>query len=111
MVPFQNPVPMVFSKDYVERYVPPVSGVYGLSNAREWVYVGESDNIRASLAEQLNDPGSPVMERKPTGFTFEVCPSDRRHGRQDRLIQELEPVCNRSSAGREGPPMRIRRAS
>jgi hypothetical protein len=86
---------MVFSMDYVERYVPPASGVYGLSNAREWVYVGESDNVRAALMEHLREPRSAIMEHRPAGFTYELCDLDRRYARQDRLIRELEPACNR----------------
>jgi hypothetical protein len=80
-------------------YAPIASGVYGISNAREWIYIGETDDIRAALIAHLADSGATVMTRKPTGFVFEVCESAHRAARQDRLILEYEPVCNRQWLG------------
>jgi hypothetical protein len=96
-VPFQNYVASTFSQLLIERYAPPSAGVYGLSNAREWIFVGETENIKAALLAHLQAANRAVAGRSPTGFTFEVCPPHARFARQDRLIQELEPVCNRST--------------
>jgi hypothetical protein len=95
-MPFENSIARVFTTVAVQRGAPASSGVYGLSNAREWIYVGETDNIQARLLEHLQEADTAVMGRKPTGFSFEVCHPYDRIARQDRLILELEPVINRS---------------
>jgi len=102
-MPFQNILARTFRAAAVRREAPPVSGVYGLSNALEWIYVGETDNIQASLLGHLQDTGTSLMERLPTGFSFELCPPDRRLARQVRLVQELEPACNRRMRHRSEP--------
>ena len=96
-MPFVNYVASTFSQLLIERFAPPSAGVYGLSNAREWIFVGETDNIKAALLAHLQAADRAVADRSPTGFTFEVCAPHARFARQDRLIQELAPVCNRSA--------------
>jgi predicted GIY-YIG superfamily endonuclease len=76
-------------------YAPPAAGVYGISNAREWVYIGQTDNIRGALLAHLQDQGASLMKREPTGFVFEVCEGTLRSARQHRLILEYGPACNR----------------
>lgn len=100
-MPFQNYVASAFSELLIERFAPPSAGVYGLSNAREWVFVGESENIKAALLAHLQAPNRAVADHAPTGFTFEICAPHARFARQDRLIQELEPVCNRNMSNAE----------
>jgi hypothetical protein len=72
-----------------------MSGVYGISNATEWIYIGEADNIQEALAEHLHEGNTALMKRRPTGFVFETCEWTRRPSRHDRLILEYEPTCNR----------------
>jgi hypothetical protein len=69
-----------------------MSGVYGLSNAREWIFVGQADNIKAALLKHLQGTHTPLLEQGPTGFTFELCEPHDRPARQKRLIEEYEPV-------------------
>jgi hypothetical protein len=101
-VPFENYVASRFSELLIERFAPTLAGVYGLSNAREWIFVGETENIKAALLAHLQASNPAVAGRSPTGFTFEVCSPYARFARQDRLIQELEPVCNRTAPVKEG---------
>ncbi len=102
-MPFDRFVPYTFSLPSVRNNAPASSGVYGLSNAREWIFVGETDNIRAALLSHLQETHTPPLERVPTGFVFELCAPHNRPARQDRLVQEYQPVFNRrphlSSAG------------
>jgi hypothetical protein len=70
-------------------------GVYGLSNAREWVFVGAADDIRAALLSHLQEGDTVLKSRVPTGFTFEICHPSQRAARVSRLVTELSPVCNR----------------
>ena len=81
-------------------YAPVASGVYGISNAREWIYIGQADNIQDALLNHLQDLSTSLLERQPTGFVFELCDGARRPARQDRLVFEYEPVCNRHSLRR-----------
>ena len=98
-MPFDQFVPRNFTPYSVQTYAPITSGVYGISNAREWLYIGESDNIQSSLLTHLQDLKTSLMKRAPTGFVFEVCDQARRSARQDRLVLEYEPTCNRHAAG------------
>ena len=91
-MPFDRFVPYAFSLVSVQKNAPAMSGVYGLSDAREWLFIEESDNIRASLVRHLQETHTPLLEREPTGFIFELCVSYNRVARQERLIQEYRPV-------------------
>ena len=95
-MPFDRFIPTPFIVRTVQMHAPVASGVYGISNAREWIYIGETDNIQGALLHHLQDPGASLMKRQPTGFVFEICDEGRRSARQDRLVLEYEPVCNRA---------------
>jgi hypothetical protein len=99
-MPFNQFVPSPFLARTVQTHAPAASGVYGISNAREWIYIGATDNIQGALFHHLQDLGASLMKRMPTGFVFEVCDEARRAARQDRLVLEYGPVCNRSSTVR-----------
>jgi len=95
-MPFSEPVPRNLVPADVHEHAPAASGLYGISNSREWIYIGETDNIREALLEHVREGDSTVSKRRPTGFVFEVCERALRAARQDRLILEYEPTCNRS---------------
>jgi hypothetical protein len=95
---FERLIPRPFTSGAIQMYAPLTSGVYGISNASEWIYVGEADNIQDALLEHLHDVDTSLMKRQPTGFVFEVCDGGRRTARLDRLVLEYEPICNRVSS-------------
>jgi hypothetical protein len=95
---FERLIPRPFTDGAIRMYAPATGGVYGISNAQEWIFVGEADNIQGALMDHLHDLGTSLMKRLPTGFVFEVCNGTRRTTRQDRLVLEYEPVCNRLSS-------------
>jgi hypothetical protein len=97
-MPFLQITPRPFISGGVQTYAPIASGVYGISNSREWIYIGETENIQGALLAHLRDVSASLMRHEPTGFVYEVCDGAHRHGRQDRLVLEYEPVCNRRSA-------------
>ena len=97
-MPFDQFVPIPFTLQAIGTHAPTTSGVYGISNAREWIYIGEANDIQGALFQHLQDLNTSLMKRKPTGFVFETCYGARRSARQDRLVLEYEPVCNRQSA-------------
>lgn len=94
-MPFERIIPRPLTKSGVHTYAPAAAGVYGISNATEWIYIGETDDIQRVLLEHLENPNTSVMRKHPTGFVCEVCDGVRRQERQDRLILEYEPTCNR----------------
>jgi len=90
-VPFESRFARTFTAVTVEREAPAASGVYGISNAECWIFIEESENIRASLLGQLeNFTGRP--DDLPSGFSFELSPVYSRIARRDRLIAELAPL-------------------
>jgi hypothetical protein len=97
-VPFEGYGGFTFSPVSVQRNAPSMPGVYGLSNAREWVYVGATDDIRASLLGHLREGDTILKSRAPTGFTFEICHTSQMAARVSRLVTELAPVCNQRIA-------------
>jgi len=78
----------------VNKNAPAASGVYGLSNSAQWLYVGETDNIHAELRRHLEYPEGFLREYRPSGFTFELSPQESRLERQGQLVAELEPAGN-----------------
>ena len=94
-MPFHNTAGHAFSAISVRKNAPAASGVYGLSNDHEWIFVGVADNIQAALLAHLRETGTLLQTRTPMGFVFEVCGPTDRIARQNRLVLEMEPVCNR----------------
>jgi hypothetical protein len=97
-MPFEHLIPLPFTSRVIQTHAPAASGVYGISNAREWIYIGETENIQGALLGHLQNLDAALMRRQPTGFVFEVCDGVRRPARQDRLVLEYEPTFNRHSS-------------
>lgn len=93
-MPFNHPFPRSFTASSVRQFAPTLSGIYGLSNASSWIYIGETDNIQEALSLHLRQPDATPLSQQPTGFVFEICDSAKRSGRQDCLILEYEPTSN-----------------
>lgn len=100
-MPFDQYFPRSFNSSSVREHAPALSGVYGISNAGEWIYIGETDNIQAALLGHLQEMNTVLRKRRPTGFVFEICERAKRPDRQDRLVLEYEPVCNRHWSGNQ----------
>ena len=98
-MPFEQFTPRSFSAASVRANAPAASGIYGISNAQEWIFIGETDNIQASLLRDLQQGDTELLKMFPTGFVFELCGAAYRRARQGRLILEYEPVCNRRLRG------------
>ena len=95
-MPFAECAARSFTVVSIQKNAPEFSGVYGLSNAREWLLVGESDNIRAHLLEHHQEIDTVLKNLAPTGFTFELCSSTERIARQKTLVRELQPRCHQT---------------
>ena len=90
-MPFQKPLARSFTASSIRANAPALPGVYGVSNARNWIYIGYSDNIQRSLIEHLDDQAT-FARNSPTGFVFEICYSEIQRTRCERLIREYRPL-------------------
>jgi hypothetical protein len=91
-MPFEQGAPLSFTHISVQNNAPSSSGVYGLSNAEEWIFIGEAGNIRSALLEHLREVNAMPAGRKPRGFSFELTPAMQRVARRDQLARELTPA-------------------
>lgn len=101
-MPFEQITPRPFTPDGIRTYAPRAPGLYGITNAREWIFISHAGNIQTALLDYLQDSGSALMEKQPRGFVFEVCDESRWVARQDRLVLEYEPIFNRHSFDAHG---------
>ena len=96
-MPFSQHIPKPFRQNDVRAFAPVTSGVYGISSSREWIYIGEAADIQGALLSHFEDGRNSLMQHAPSGFVFEVCDGGTRQGRQDRLVSEYNPACNRQT--------------
>jgi hypothetical protein len=95
-----------FGYQAVREKAPSVSGVYTIYTSKEWVYVGESADIRQSLLRHLNDPTGCIGLCGPLSFSFELATAADRGPRQQALIAALGPACNPPEGQVAVPPGR-----
>lgn len=94
-MPWNNPTSYVFSRISVIENAPQESGVYSLRYQSTWVYVGESENIRAQLIQHLNGDNACITVYPSLTFSYELISPVTRSWRQDELVREFRPTCNR----------------
>jgi excinuclease UvrABC nuclease subunit len=98
-MPFSGTTGFSFTESGIASYAPRESGVYGIYNSGEWIYIGEAKDIEARLYEHVrlqSEQGLRISRRNPTHFIFERCDARTRVTREAALIRELDPVCNRT---------------
>jgi len=95
---FEQLIPRPLTLSGIQMYAPAVSGVYGITNANEWIYIGQANNIRDGLLAHLRDNLATLTVRAPVGFVFEACVEPHRSARLDRLTREYSPTSSSGSA-------------
>lgn len=88
------PVGYSFTEGAIKVVAPRASGVYLIFNRREYIFVGESANIRKRLLEHLQRDEEGIRSHYPIYFNYELCPEGRRAKRRAELIDRLKPVCD-----------------
>jgi hypothetical protein len=88
-----------FQRESILRKAPESSGVYGLYSAL-WIRIGEADNIRARLLEELSSDDPCIRTYQPSGFAFELVSPAERSRRLNELVIELQPLCRREAPER-----------
>src|SRR5688572_20118366 len=96
-MPFENSLAHSFTVGSIRAHAPALPGVYGISNSREWIYIGYSENIQGTLINHLQERDSQLVRSRPTGFVFELAWAERQSERCGRLIQEYAPLCNHAA--------------
>jgi hypothetical protein len=91
-MPFEQGAAASFTAISIQNNAPDSSGVYGLSNSREWIFIGEANNIRAALMDFLREVNSSGAARRPTGFSYEMSSPGKRVARKNELARELTPA-------------------
>jgi hypothetical protein len=91
-MPFARHSGYSFTAFSIRQNAPAWGGIYGLSNAQDWIYIHAVDDIRAALLDHVNERNPAPDFRSVTGFTFELCETAERLQRCSRLIEELHPV-------------------
>ena len=92
---FENSVAHSFTAASIRAHAPNAPGVYGISNAREWLLIDTADDIQASLFSHLQTKDAFPTGRCPTGFVYEICASSQiLMARHDRLVHQYATVCN-----------------
>src|SRR3954468_9502037 len=94
-MPFAHPFSRAFSVLSISNHAPAAPGIYGLSNARHWVLIEWTADIKGALLAHLSEQNGELNALSPTGFTFELCDAAMQTSRQNRLVMEYEPVVNR----------------
>jgi hypothetical protein len=95
---FAQPIPRPFNERGIWVYAPAASGVFGISNSKGWIHIGESSDIRAALLQHLQGHDSNLLNYAPTGFVFELCAAEIRTRRQIQLAAEYQPAYVQSSS-------------
>ena len=94
-MPWASPNGYWFNARSINANAPPESGVYGLYKGQQWIYIGESEDIRARLLQHLIGDNSCIGREGPTQFSYELVTAGQGVARQNLLVRELDPVCNR----------------
>ena len=93
-----------YTLNTITRNAPVTSGVYTLFSRGVCLYVGESDDICASLLGHYYEDNPCLNDKEITHFTFELAsPEARRALLNDRILQ-LGPTSNqRTGSSRDNP--------
>lgn len=90
-MPFKPQPARPFTPVAARTYAPAESGVYGIANARGFVLIGETDNIRQALLNCMGESAASSPER-PNRFLFQVCEAHTRRMLMEHLIEEYQPM-------------------
>jgi excinuclease UvrABC nuclease subunit len=93
-MPWNGSTGYSFNDESIIANASTLSGVYALYRENQWIYIGESGNIRDRLLEHRRRQENPCIVRSmPTHFAYELV-AVNRVARQNALILELRPSCN-----------------
>ena len=71
-MPFPSENSFAFTPVSVRAHAPVASGIYGIFNGSQWIYVGGGEDIQGALLAHLRDTEVCIRRFNPTGFSFEL---------------------------------------
>ncbi len=84
-----------YTESGIRANAPSAPGLYAIFNEREWIYIGETDNLQRQLLTHVKMTDDEIARSGPTRFSFEVVyHAELRGPRQHALIAELRPRRN-----------------
>jgi len=89
-----NPPRYTFTRASVLSNAVEQSGVYVLQAETAWVYVGETENVRAQLLAHLDGDNLCIAMHPILTFSYELVSPVIRKWRRDDLAREYRPICN-----------------
>ena len=76
----------------ITQLVPKVSGVYGLHNQHQQLFIGEAADLREALLLHWHESDKLFRGQQPTHFSFEICDAEVRAQRAQSLIASHQPA-------------------
>jgi|GEM_PF-368500 len=76
----------------ITQLVPKVSGVYGLHNQHQQLFIGEAADLREALLLHWHGSDKLFRGHQPTHFSFEICDTETRAQRAQSLIASHQPA-------------------
>jgi hypothetical protein len=89
-MPFPSQVPKPFDQANVEGLIAGYAGCYGMFRPGAWIFIGASNDLRASLLAHLNNPADPIHTEHPTHFVTMLDANPQVTAAQ--LLAELHPI-------------------
>jgi hypothetical protein len=96
-MPFKSDAGHEFSETGIAGYAPAASGVYGIYNGTQRIYIDEAQDIKAYLYANLrgeSNQSAHIMPQRPAYFILEKCDPQSRLARKLELIKEHRPRCS-----------------
>ena len=90
-MPWLNESYFELTADEVAR-APDDSGIVGLKNLGEWVYIASSNSIRRALKDFLEGSMPWISQQHPVQFSYELAEGRQRAFRCSELTAEYRPV-------------------
>ena len=98
-MPFRDQDKKPFNKSHIMQILNSRVGVYGIFSYAQCLYVGQSMDIQARLLEHYNgqsDQSVCIKSQSPIYFYYDEVSMWSLDDVERRLIDELEPICNKS---------------
>jgi cell division septation protein DedD len=81
-----------FEPSAIEAHAPAGSGVYGLHDESQQIFIGEAASLRDTLLRHLKDPQQLFRHRQPKYFSYWECRAEACGERARGLIAKYQPA-------------------
>jgi excinuclease UvrABC nuclease subunit len=85
-----------FSEENIVLLAPDEPGVYGIFNADKWIYVGQAQDVKQRLLQDVrkeSDQSACIFENEPTHWIAVARSAGDLDAAEKDLIKEYKPVC------------------